>query len=75
MIEKIVAGQLERFFKDHCLLEQPYIKQSDRSVADVVKEAIIRFGVNVEVRRFARFQLGETLATAEGAAPAGESGS
>jgi elongation factor Ts len=75
VIEKIVAGQLERYYKDHCLLEQPYIKQSDRSVADVVKEAIIRFGVNVEVRRFARFQLGETLAAAEGAAPGGESGS
>jgi elongation factor Ts len=61
VIERIVEGQLERFYKDVCLLEQAFIKQSDRTVGDVVKEAIVRFGVNVAVRRFARFQLGETL--------------
>jgi elongation factor Ts len=43
-----------------CLLEQPFIKQSDRTVDEIVKEAIVRFGVNVAVRRFARFELGET---------------
>jgi elongation factor Ts len=61
IIEKIVDGQVERFYRDFCLLEQPFIKQSDRAVGDVVKEAIVRFGVNVAVRRFARFQLGEAL--------------
>jgi elongation factor Ts len=60
VIERIVEGQVERFYKDVCLLEQPFIKQSDRTVEEVVKEAIVRFGVNVAVRRFARFQLGET---------------
>jgi elongation factor Ts len=44
-----------------CLLEQSFVKQSDRTVDEVVKEAIVRFGVNVAVRRFARFQLGELL--------------
>ena len=62
IIERIVEGQVERFYKDVCLLEQPFIKQSDRTVEEVVKEAIVRFGVNVAVRRFARFQLGETAA-------------
>lgn len=62
VVERIVAGQLERFFKEVCLLEQPFIKQSDRSVKELLQEAIVRFGVNVEVRRFARFQLGEALA-------------
>ncbi len=61
VIDKIVAGQVERYLKDVCLLEQPFIKQSDRTVGELVKEAIVRFGVNVEVRRFARFQLGESL--------------
>ncbi|HLK11046.1 MAG TPA: translation elongation factor Ts [Candidatus Binatia bacterium] len=61
VIERIVDGQVERFYKDVCLLEQPFIKQSDRTVGDIVREAIVRFGVNVAVRRFARFQLGETL--------------
>ena len=60
VIEKIIEGQVERFYKDSCLLEQPFIKQSDRTVEEIVKEAIVRFGVNVAVRRFARFQLGET---------------
>jgi elongation factor Ts len=60
VIDRIVEGQLERFYKDVCLLEQPFIKQSDRTVEEIVKEAIVRFGVNVAVRRFARFQLGET---------------
>ena len=59
VLERIIDGQVERFYKDVCLLEQPFIKQSDRTVEEIVKEAIVRFGVNVEVRRFARFQLGE----------------
>ncbi len=61
VIEKIVSGQIERYYKDVCLLDQPFVKQSDRTVGEIVKEAIVRFGVNVEVRRFARFQLGESL--------------
>jgi len=60
VIERIVDGQVERFYKDICLLEQAFVKQSDRTIGDLVKEAIVRFGVNVAVRRFARFQLGET---------------
>jgi len=60
VLDRIIAGQVERFYKDVCLLEQPFIKQSDRTVDEVIKEAIVRFGVNVAVRRFARFQLGET---------------
>ncbi|HWP65668.1 MAG TPA: translation elongation factor Ts [Candidatus Limnocylindria bacterium] len=66
VIERIVAGQLDRYFQDTCLLEQAYIKQSDRTVGDVLKEAIVRFGVNVEVRRFVRFQLGETVGSQAG---------
>src|SRR4030095_8012477 len=60
VLERIVAGQLERYLKDVCLLEQAFIKQSDRTVKDVVQEAIARLGENVTVRRFARFQLGES---------------
>lgn len=60
VLDRIVAGQVERFYKDVCLLEQPFVKQSDRTVEEILKEAIVRFGVNVAVRRFTRFQLGET---------------
>src|SRR5438552_2363078 len=68
VIERIVEGQVERFYKDVCLLEQPFLKQPERTVKEIVQEAIVRFGVNVTVRRFARFGLGET-ATKE--SPAG----
>src|SRR5262249_17041037 len=64
VIERIVGGQVERFYKEVCLLEQPLVKEDDRTVGDLVKEAIVRFGVNVAVRRFARFQLGETQSRA-----------
>ena len=67
VIERIVDGQVERFYKDVCLLEQAFVKQSDRSVGDLVQEAIVRFGVNVAVRRFARYQLGETQSRASDA--------
>src|SRR5205814_2438108 len=60
IIERIVEGQVERFYKDVCLLDQPFIKDPGRTVAEIVREAIVRFGVNVAVRRFARFKLGET---------------
>src|SRR5437667_9136542 len=71
VIERIVEGQLERFYKDTCLLDQPFIKQSDRAVGEIVQEAAGRFGENVTVGRFARFQLGETVAkeNAAGGAP------
>jgi elongation factor Ts len=71
VIERIIEGQIERFYKDVCLLEQPFIKQSDRTVDEIVKEAVVRFGVNVAVRRFSRFELGETVKkeTPAGGAP------
>src|SRR5213083_1754868 len=51
VIERIVEGQVERFYKEVCLLEQPFVKDDKgRSVAEIVQEAIVRFGVNVEVR-------------------------
>lgn len=79
VIERIVTGQLDRFFKEACLLEQPYIKQGDRSVQDVVQEAVARLGENISIRRFARFQLGEGVErsaepTEKESAPGGEAG-
>ena len=67
VIERIVDGQVDRFYKEVCLLEQAFVKQSDRTIGDLVQEAIVRFGVNVAVRRFARFQLGETQSRASDA--------
>ena len=56
--EKIVDGQLKKWFKDVVLLEQPF-RDTDRSVRDLVNEAIATIGENIQVRRFARYALGE----------------
>jgi elongation factor Ts len=59
VIEKIVDGKIDKFLSDVCLLEQPFIRDPEKSVKDVVAEAIAKLGENIYVRRFARFQLGE----------------
>lgn len=58
-VDKMVEGRLEKFFRENCLLEQPFIKNPDVSVQDVLKETIARMGENIVINRFARFQLGE----------------
>jgi elongation factor Ts len=61
VIDKIVDGKVEKFFADACLLEQPFIRtESQRTVGQLVTDAIAQLGENIVVRRFARFQLGET---------------
>jgi elongation factor Ts len=58
--EKIVDGQLKKWYRDVCLLEQPF-RDEERSVRDLVTEKIATIGENIRVRRFARFALGEEL--------------
>ncbi|MFH1743494.1 MAG: translation elongation factor Ts [bacterium] len=59
VIPKIVEGRLEKFYGQICLLEQPFIKDPDLTVQDLLKETIARIGENIIIRRFARYQLGE----------------
>jgi elongation factor Ts len=59
VVEKIVEGKMERFYSEICLLEQAFIKDPDRKVSDVIQEAIARLGENIQVRRFARYQVSE----------------
>lgn len=59
MVEKIVGGQVKKYFAEQCLLEQPFIKNPDITVGDLVKEANAQLGENIVVRRFSRIQLGE----------------
>ena len=61
IVEKMVEGRLGKFYQENCLLEQPFIKDPDVNVQHVVKEAIAKLGENINVRRFARFVLGEGL--------------
>jgi elongation factor Ts len=55
----MVAGKIEKFYAEACLLEQPFIKDPDKQVGRLISDAVAKLGENVVVRRFARFQLGE----------------
>ncbi|TVQ78804.1 MAG: translation elongation factor Ts [Bradymonadales bacterium] len=59
VIEKIVQGKLEKFFEENCLLEQSFVKDPDLSIRDYTKEAISKLGENINIARFARFELGQ----------------
>jgi elongation factor Ts len=61
VIDKIVQGKMERFYSEVCLLEQTYFKDSDLTVKEVLETIISKVGENINIRRFARFQLGEGL--------------
>ena len=59
VIPKIVEGKMNKFFKDNCLLNQPYVRDPELSVADLLNELIAKIGENISIRRFVRFQTGE----------------
>lgn len=59
IVDRIVEGKMEKFYAESVLLEQPYIKDPDRTVEQVVAEKIGKLGENIQVRRFARFQVSE----------------
>lgn len=59
VLDRIVEGRLKKFQGEVCLLQQPYVRDDQITVADVVKEAIAKLGENIAVRRFTRFQVGE----------------
>ena len=61
IVEKMVEGRLKKFYKEICLLDQPYIKDPDMTIGDLVKEQIMDIGEYVKIRRFARFEMGEGL--------------
>jgi elongation factor Ts len=60
-IEKILAGKLEKFYEEACLLDQPFIKDPKIKIKGLLHELIARIGENIVIRRFARYQLGEEI--------------
>jgi elongation factor Ts len=60
IIEKIVTGKVDKFFKENCLMEQSFIKDTDKTIEAIVKEAIAKLGENINIRRFARFDISES---------------
>lgn len=59
MVDKIIEGQISKYFAERCLLDQPYIKNPDITVGDLVKDHNARLGENIVVRRFSRIAIGE----------------
>src|SRR5581483_5492895 len=61
IVDKIVDGRMEKFYAEQVLLEQPFVKDPDKTIEQIVKEKIAKIGENIQVRRFARFKLGEGI--------------
>jgi elongation factor Ts len=59
LVDKIVEGKIEAFYKEVCLLNQPWVRDDKKSVGELVKELSGKTGENIQVRRFARFKMGE----------------
>jgi elongation factor Ts len=63
VVERIVQGRLQKFFAEACLMNQPFVKDPDQTVEQVVKGAMSTIGENIVVRRFCRYQIGEAGGT------------
>ena len=61
VVEKIVAGKMEKYFSEFVLLEQPFVKNPDQTIGQLISERIAKIGENIQVRRFVRFKLGEGI--------------
>jgi len=61
IIEKMVEGRLEKFYEEICLLDQDFIKDSDKKIRDILNDLIAKIGENIKIRRFVRFEVGEGL--------------
>ena len=61
IIEKMVAGRIEKYYKEVCLMEQPFVKDPDKTISDLITESIAKIGENISIRRVTRYQLGEGI--------------
>jgi len=59
VIDKIVEGKLKKFYQENCLMNQPYVRNPDITIADLLNELIAKIGENISIKRFVRFQIGE----------------
>ena len=60
VIDKIVKGKLNKFYKDNCLLNQAYVRNPDVNISDLLNDLIAKMGENITIKRFARFQIGDS---------------
>jgi elongation factor Ts len=60
VVDRIVEGRLEKFYQQVCLMEQPFVKDEERTIQDLITDAIARIGENIVLRRFVRYEVGES---------------
>lgn len=60
VLEKIAEGKVQKYFTEHCLLKQPFVKDPDKTIEQYTTETVAQLGENITVNRFARFALGES---------------
>jgi elongation factor Ts len=61
IVDKMVEGRIEKYYKEVCLLEQPFIKDPDKTIKDLLNEKIAKLGENLKIRRFTRYEVGEGI--------------
>ncbi len=61
IVDKMVEGRIQKYYKEVCLLEQPFVKDTDKTVKDIVTEKIAEIGEKIAIRRFTRYEMGEGL--------------
>lgn len=61
IVEKMVEGRIEKYYKEICLMDQPFVKDPDKTIDQMVKEQIAAIGENISIRRFVRYEMGEGL--------------
>ncbi|MBS3897803.1 MAG: translation elongation factor Ts [Dethiobacter sp.] len=61
VVEKIVVGRIDKYYAENCLLEQAFVRDSDVTISDLLKEKIAKIGENITIRRFTRYEMGEGL--------------
>ncbi len=59
VLDKIVDGKLKKFYQDNCLMNQPYVRNPEITIADLLNELIAKIGENISIKRFVRYQIGE----------------
>ena len=61
IVERMVEGRIEKYYKEVCLMEQPFVKDPDKTIRDLISEATVAIGEKISVRRFVRFERGEGI--------------
>ena len=61
IVDKMIAGRIEKYYKENCLLDQEFIKDSDKTISQVITEQIAKIGEKIDIRRYVRYELGEGM--------------